>query len=88
MSRGARLRKREKERVISELAQELGRAPTETEVARRLGVEVGKHYDLLNRLARPPVGFLEARLERASSARKCTIFWPTTRRPGVGHGSG
>ena len=43
LPREARLRMRETERARNELAQTLGRVPTEPEVARRLGVEVGEH---------------------------------------------
>jgi hypothetical protein len=43
MPQWARLRMRETERARNELAQTLGRVPTEPEVARRLGVEVGEH---------------------------------------------
>jgi RNA polymerase sigma factor for flagellar operon FliA len=63
LSRRARLRMRETERARNELAQELGRVPTEPEVARRLGVEIGNHRALLDRFARAQVGSLEARLE-------------------------
>ncbi|MDQ4127412.1 MAG: FliA/WhiG family RNA polymerase sigma factor [Actinomycetota bacterium] len=63
LPRRARLRMRETERARNELAQRLGRAPTEPEVARRLGVEVEKHRALLDRFARAQVGSLEARLE-------------------------
>ena len=49
MPQWARLRMRETERARNELAQTLGRVPTEPEVARRLGVEVGEHRALLDR---------------------------------------
>jgi RNA polymerase sigma factor for flagellar operon FliA len=63
LSRRARLRMRETELARHELAQKLGRAPTEAEVARRLGVDFGNHRALLDRFARAQVGSLEARLE-------------------------
>ena len=63
LPRRTRLRLRESEAARSELAQTLGRAPTEPEVARRLGVDVGRHRALLDRHARAQVGSLEARLE-------------------------
>ena len=63
LPRRTRLRLREAEMARSELAQKLGRAPTELEVARRLGVDVGRHRALLDRHARAQVGSLEARLE-------------------------
>ena len=63
LPRRTRLRLRETEMARSELAQKLGRAPTELEVARRLGVDVGRHRALLDRHARAQVGSLEARLE-------------------------
>lgn len=63
LPRRARVRMRETEQARAELAQKLGRAPTEPEVARRLGVDFGKHRALLDRFARAQVGSLEARLE-------------------------
>jgi RNA polymerase sigma factor for flagellar operon FliA len=63
LPRRARLRLRESELARSELAQELGRAPTEPEVARRLGMDLGKHRALLDRYARAQVGSLETRTE-------------------------
>jgi RNA polymerase sigma factor for flagellar operon FliA len=63
LPREARLRMRETERARNELAQTLGRVPTEPEVARRLGVEVGEHRALLDRFARAQVGYLKARTE-------------------------
>ncbi len=63
LPRRARVRMRETEQARAELAQTLGRAPTELEVARRLGVEFGKHRALLDRFARAQVGSLETRQE-------------------------
>jgi RNA polymerase sigma factor for flagellar operon FliA len=63
LSRRTRLRMREAERARHELAQKLGRAPTEAEVARCLGVDFGNHRALLDRFAQAQVGSLEARLE-------------------------
>ncbi len=63
LPRRARLRMRETEQARSDLAQRLGRAPTEPEVARRLGVELEKHRALLERFARVQVGSLEAGAE-------------------------
>ena len=63
LPRRARVRLREAELASNELAQKLGRAPTEREVARRLEVEISKHRALLERFARAQVGSLEARAE-------------------------
>lgn len=63
LSRQARLRMRQAERARVELAQKLGRAPTEPEVALHLGVDFGEHRALLDRYARAQVGSLEARSE-------------------------
>lgn len=63
LSRRARLRMRETEVARHELAQELGRAPTEAEVARRLGVDFGNHRALLDRFSMAQVGSLEVRLQ-------------------------
>lgn len=63
LPRRARVRMKEADLAKNELAQQLGRAPTETEVVGRLGVDVGKHRALLERHARVQVGSLEARLE-------------------------
>jgi RNA polymerase sigma factor for flagellar operon FliA len=53
----------EVELARSELAQRLGRAPTEKEVARKLGVGISEHRAFLERCSRVQVGSLEARLE-------------------------
>ncbi|MGH3146689.1 MAG: sigma-70 family RNA polymerase sigma factor, partial [Rubrobacter sp.] len=63
LPRRARVRMREADQAKNELAQELGRAPTEAEVAGRLGMDVGKHRALLDRYARAQVASLEARLD-------------------------
>jgi RNA polymerase sigma factor for flagellar operon FliA len=62
LSRRTRLRMRETELARHELAQKLGRAPTEAEVARRLGVDFVNHRALLDRFAMAQVGSLEVRL--------------------------
>ena len=59
LPRRARLPMRETERARNELAQTLGRVPTEPEVARRLGVEVGEHR-AAGPVWRARVGSLEA----------------------------
>jgi RNA polymerase sigma factor for flagellar operon FliA len=46
-----------------ELAQRLKRAPTEAEVARKLGVGIAEHRALRERCWQAQVGSLEARLE-------------------------
>jgi RNA polymerase sigma factor FliA len=53
----------EVELARSELAQRLGCAPTEKEVARKLGVGISEHRVFLERCSRVQVGLLEARLE-------------------------
>jgi DNA-directed RNA polymerase sigma subunit (sigma70/sigma32) len=49
--------------VKGELAQRLGRVPTEEEVAREEGVGIAEHRAFLERCLRAQVGSLEARLE-------------------------
>jgi RNA polymerase sigma factor for flagellar operon FliA len=63
LPRRARLRAREAERARGELAQRLGHAPTEEEVAGELGVGIDEHRAFLERCSRAQVGSLEARLE-------------------------
>ena len=63
LSRRARRRFREMDLVKGELAQRLGRVPTEEEVARELGVGIAEHRAFLERCLRAQVGSLEARLE-------------------------
>ncbi len=63
LPRRARLRAREVERARGELAQRLGHAPTEEEVAGELGVDVEEHWAFLERCSRAQVGSLEARLD-------------------------
>jgi RNA polymerase sigma factor (sigma-70 family) len=53
----------EVELARSALAQRLGRAPTEKEVARKLGVGISEHRVFLERCSRVQVGSLETRLE-------------------------
>ena len=78
---------REAELARNELAQKLGRAPSEPEVAHHLGVEVGKHCTLLERCAQR--GSLEARLEcERGLSREMRDLVPTSGRPGVGRGGG
>ena len=67
LPRRARLRAREVERARGELAQRLGHAPTEEEVAGELGVGIDEHRAFLERCARAQVGSLEARLEADGS---------------------
>ncbi len=64
LTRRGRRRAREVERARGELAQGLGRAPTEEEVARKLGVGIAEHRAFLERCRRTQVASLEARLER------------------------
>jgi RNA polymerase sigma factor FliA len=63
LPRRVRLRVREVERARGELAQRLGHAPTEEEVAWELGVGIEEHLAFLERCSRAQVGSLEARLE-------------------------
>ncbi len=67
LPRRARLRVREVERARGELAQRLGHAPTEVEVASELGVGIDEHRAFLERCSRAQVGSLEARLEADGS---------------------
>ena len=64
LTRRGRRRAREAELAGSRLAQALGRAPTEEEVARELGVGIAEHRAFLDRCRRAQVASLEARLER------------------------
>ena len=63
LSRRVRRWAREVELARGELAQSLGRAPTEEEVARKLGVGIVEHRAFLERCWQAQVGSLEARLE-------------------------
>ena len=63
LSRRLRRRAREVELARGELAQSLGRAPTEEELARKLGVGIAEHRAFLERCWQAKVGSLEARLE-------------------------
>jgi RNA polymerase sigma factor for flagellar operon FliA len=63
LSRRVRRRAREVELAKGELAQRLGRTPTEEEVARQLGVGIAEHRAFLERCWQAQVGSLEARLE-------------------------
>ena len=63
LPRRVRLRAREVERARGELAQRLGHAPTEEEVAGELGVGIEEHWAFLERCSRAQVGSLEARLD-------------------------
>jgi RNA polymerase sigma factor for flagellar operon FliA len=63
LPRRVRLRAREVERARGELAQRLGHAPTEVEVACELGVGIEEHLAFLERCSRAQVGSLEARLD-------------------------
>ena len=61
LPRTARLRAQRVERARCELAQRLGRSPTESEVAETLGVSLADHRAFLERVARSRVASLEAR---------------------------
>ena len=88
LSRRVRLRMRETELARNELAQKLGRAPSEPEVHTTSGWRSGSTA-LLERCARAQVGSLEARLEcERGLSREMRDLVPTTRRPGVGRGGG
>ena len=63
LPRRARLRAREVEHARAQLAQRLGHAPTEEEVASELGVGIDEHRAFLERCSRAQVGSLEARLD-------------------------
>ena len=63
LSRRARMRAHQTERARDELVQTLGRAPTESELVRRLGISITEHRAFLDQYARVNVRSLEARLE-------------------------
>lgn len=63
LTRRARRRAREVESARGELAQRLGRTPTEEEVAREVGVGVPEHRAFLARLWQAQVGSLEDQLD-------------------------
>ena len=63
LSRRTRLRAHQTERTRDGLVQELGRPPTESELAGRLGISVAEHRSFLDQYARAQVRSLEARLE-------------------------
>jgi RNA polymerase sigma factor for flagellar operon FliA len=63
LSRRARLRAHQTERARDELVQKLGRAPTESELVRRLGISITEHRAFLDQYARVQVRSLESRLE-------------------------
>jgi len=63
LTRRVRQRSREVDLIKGELAQRLGRMPTEEEVARELGVGIAEHRAFLERCSRSQVGSLEARLD-------------------------
>ena len=68
LSRRTRLRAHQTERTRDGLVQELGRPPTESELAGRLGISVAEHRSFLDQYARAQVRSLEARLECQGSA--------------------
>ncbi|CAN5639249.1 MAG: sigma-70 family RNA polymerase sigma factor [Rubrobacteraceae bacterium] len=63
LPRRVRQRVRETQKARGELAQALQRAPTEREVAEKLGVEFEDHRDFLSRFNRAQVWSLEAAAE-------------------------
>jgi RNA polymerase sigma factor FliA len=63
LTRRVRRRAREVESARGELAQRLGRTPTEEEVACEVGVGAAEHRAFLARLWQAQVGSLEARLD-------------------------
>jgi RNA polymerase sigma factor FliA len=63
LTRRVRRRAREAESARGELAQRLGRTPTEQEVARRLGVGISDHREVLACLWQAHAGSLEAGLD-------------------------
>ena len=60
LSRRARLRAHQTERARDELVQKFGRAPTESELVRRLGTSITEHRAFLDQYARAQVRSLEA----------------------------
>ena len=68
LTRRVRRRAREAESARAELAQRLGRTPTEQEVARQLGVGTSDHQALLAHLWRVHAGSLETRLDCGDGA--------------------
>ena len=63
LSRRTRLRAHQTERARDELVQKLGRAPTESELVRRLGISISEHRAFLEQYARAQVRSLESRPE-------------------------
>jgi RNA polymerase sigma factor FliA len=63
LSRRARMRAHQTERARDELVQMLGRAPTESELVRHLGISITEHRAFLGQYALAQVRSLEARLE-------------------------
>lgn len=63
LPRRVRQRVREAQKARSELAQTLQRAPTEKEVAEKLGVEFREHREFLSRYQQAQVWSLEATVE-------------------------
>lgn len=61
--RRVRARAQEAEAATARLTQELGRPPTEVEIAGELGMEVAEYQDFLDQYSRAHVVSLEARLE-------------------------
>jgi RNA polymerase sigma factor for flagellar operon FliA len=61
--RRVRMRAQEVEAAKVRLAQRFRRAPTEAEIARELGLEIGEYRDFLDQYSRAQVASLEARLE-------------------------
>jgi len=60
LSRRTRLRAHQIDRARDELVQKLGRAPTESEIVRTLGISVTEHRAFLEQYARAQVRSLEA----------------------------
>jgi RNA polymerase sigma factor for flagellar operon FliA len=61
--RRIRLRAQQVEAARTKLTQELRRSPTETEIARELGIGIGEYHGFLDQYSRAQVASLEARLE-------------------------
>ena len=70
--RRVRERAQQVEAATSSLAQELGRYPTEAEIAEQVGIGVAEYHEFLDRYSRAQVVSLEARMEgeRPSTSTK------------------
>jgi RNA polymerase sigma factor for flagellar operon FliA len=59
MSRGNRKHQRDIETALHRLEQKLGRAPSEGEIAKEMGISLGEYQDLLNKVRGTQLVYLE-----------------------------